>query len=299
MGLIKEGKKYAILSDIMGDEDHLGDMDFKVAGSAEGITALQMDIKINGINREIMSAALEQAKAGRTHILAEMLKTIDAPRQNVNSNAPKITTIQIDKEKIRELIGPGGKVIKDICEKSQAKIDIDDNGTVRIAASTSDKSDIALQMIHDIVAMPEVGKIYNGVVTKITDFGAFVKYLGNSEGLLHISEIADHKVEKVTDFFNEGDTIAVKLIGVERNGKVRLSIKALNGSANAEKPAHKVKESEDVSAEEAEQKPKKKKRPNDPRRGKEKRERPANEEKPQSQVEDSAVDSVNKKRRFF
>ena len=230
MGLIKSGEKIAVLSDIMADEDHLGDMDFKVAGTERGITALQMDIKINGIDADIMRQALDQAKAGRHHILLEMNKIIDTPKKQLNPNAPQIITIFIDKEKIREVIGSGGKVIRDICEKSGAKVDIRDDGEVKISATAQTAIDTAIQMIKDIVSDAEYGTIYDGTVTKITDFGAFVKFLGSREGLVHISEIVDYRLEKVSDVLSEGQQLKVRVIGFERGGKVKLSIKAVTNT---------------------------------------------------------------------
>ncbi len=227
MGLIKEKDKFVVLSDIMGDEDHLGDMDFKVAGTTNGITALQMDIKINGITEEIMKVALTQAKAGRAHILGEMAKALTSARGDVNQNAPRITTIQVPKDKIREIIGTGGKVIREICEKTGAKVDIEDDGTVRVAAVNSDQGKAAVDWIQSIVAEAEIGKIYEGKVVRIVDFGAFVNFLGSKDGLVHISEMADRRVEKVTDIVNEGDTVKVKVIDIER-GKVRLSMKVVD-----------------------------------------------------------------------
>lgn len=227
MGLIKEGDDFAVLSDILGDEDHLGDMDFKVAGTSEGITSLQMDIKIDGITREIMQQALEQAKHGRMHILEEMAKAIAAPRSELNKNAPRILTIQIDKDKIREVIGSGGKVIREICEVTGAKIDIDDEGMVSIFAVEGEAGEKALQWVKDIVAEPEVGAIYRGKVVSIVDFGAFVNFLGKTDGLVHISELADHRVEKTTDIVNEGDEVWVKCIGMDR-GKFKLSMKVVD-----------------------------------------------------------------------
>jgi len=227
MGLIKEKDKFVVLSDIMGDEDHLGDMDFKVAGTINGITALQMDIKINGITEEIMKVALTQAKAGRQHILGEMSKALTSARGTVNENAPRITTINVPKEKIREIIGTGGKVIREIVEKTGAKIDIEDDGTVRIAAVNIEQGEAALAWIQGIVAEAEIGKIYDGKVVRIVDFGAFVNFLGSKDGLVHISELADQRVNKVTDVINEGDSVKVKVIEIER-GKVRLSMKVVD-----------------------------------------------------------------------
>jgi polyribonucleotide nucleotidyltransferase len=216
-----------VLSDILGDEDHLGDMDFKVAGTEDGITALQMDIKINGITTEIMKVALEQAKGGRQHILEKMAETIKENRSEVNKNAPRIITIQIDKEKIGALIGPGGKNIKDICERTGAKIDIQDDGTVNVATLGGESGDEALRIIQESVAEAEVGKIYEGKVTKLLDFGGLVNFLGKLEGLVHISEIKKERVEAVTDVINEGDEVKVKVISVDR-GKVRLSMKRVD-----------------------------------------------------------------------
>ncbi len=225
MGLIKEEKKFAVLTDILGDEDHLGDMDFKVAGTENGITSLQMDIKVDGITEEIMSVALSKAKNARLYILKEMNKVIKQSRPDTKSNAPQIEKIKINKSKIREVIGSGGKVIKDICEKSGAKVEIDDNGIITIFASKASESKIATDMINDIVAEPEVGKIYEGKVVKTTDFGAFVNFMGSRDGLVHISQLKEERVEKTTDVVNEGDIVKVKVIGVDDRGKVKLSIK--------------------------------------------------------------------------
>ena len=225
MGLIKEKDKFVVLTDILGDEDHLGDMDFKVAGTNSGITALQMDIKVTGITDEIMKDALQKALKARSHILQEMDKVVKKPRQGTKPNAPTVINIQIDKSKIREVIGSGGKVIKDICEKSNAKVEIDDNGLISIFASKADDGEIAREMINDIVAEPEIGKIYEGKVVKTTDFGAFVNFLGSRDGLVHISQLKEERVEKTTDVVNEGDMVKVKVIGVDDRGKVKLSIK--------------------------------------------------------------------------
>ena len=225
MGLIMEEKKFAVLTDILGDEDHLGDMDFKVAGSEDGITALQMDIKINGITEEIMKDALSQAKDARMHILAEMDKTIKSSRESVKDNAPKIIKMKIAKEKIREVIGSGGKIIRDICEKSTAKVEIDDDGNIIISCANKESGDMATNMINDIVAEPEVGKIYEGKVVKTMDFGAFVNFMGSRDGLVHISQLRPERVEKTTDVVNEGDIVKVKVLGVDDRGKVKLSLK--------------------------------------------------------------------------
>ncbi len=225
MGLIKEDKKFVVLTDILGDEDHLGDMDFKVAGTETGITSLQMDIKVDGITEEIMKESLSKAHTARLHILKEMNKVVKKPRSNTKSNAPQIEKIKIDKSKIREVIGSGGKVIKDICEKSGAKVEIDDDGLITIFSSKSSEGKIASDMINDIVAEPEVGKIYEGKVVKTTDFGAFVNFMGSRDGLVHISQLKNERVEKTTDVVNEGDIVKVKVIGVDDRGKVKLSIK--------------------------------------------------------------------------
>ena len=228
MGLIKEGAEFAVLSDILGDEDHLGDMDFKVAGTEHGVSALQMDIKITSITEEIMRIALGQAKAGRLHILGEMAKALDAAREAVSSNAPRITTITIPKDKIREVIGSGGKVIREICETTGAKIDIEDDGTIKVAAVDASASQAAIDWIRGIVAEPEVGVIYNGKVVKTVDFGAFVNFLGARDGLVHISELAPHRVGKTTDIVKVGDQVKVKVLGFDDRGKVKLSMKQVD-----------------------------------------------------------------------
>ncbi|WP_234729770.1 polyribonucleotide nucleotidyltransferase [Acidocella facilis] len=234
MGLIKEDKGFAVLSDILGDEDHLGDMDFKVAGTEEGITALQMDIKITSITPEIMKIALEQAKGGRLHILGEMAKAITGNRDGVSANAPKIVTTSVPKDKIRDVIGTGGKVIRDIVEKTGAKVDIGDDGTVKIAASDDKKIQAALDMIKGIVAEPEVGVIYNGKVVKTADFGAFVNFLGAKDGLVHISELAQGRVAKTTDVVKQGDAVKVKVIGFDDRGKVKLSMRVVDQETGAD-----------------------------------------------------------------
>ena len=228
MGLIKEKKEFSVLSDILGDEDHLGDMDFKVAGTTDGITSLQMDIKITSITKEIMKIALEQAKEGRIHILNEMSKAITSSREVLADTAPKITTLKIKLEKIRDVIGPGGKVIREICETTGAKVDIEDDGTVKIAASDNESSEAALKKINDIVAEAELGVIYTGKVVKTVDFGAFVNFLGTKDGLVHISELQNARTEKTTDICKEGDTVKVKVIGFDDRGKVKLSMKRVN-----------------------------------------------------------------------
>ncbi len=239
MGLIKEDSGFAVLSDILGDEDHLGDMDFKVAGTEAGVTALQMDIKITSITEEIMKIALEQARAGRLHILGEMSKGLNTARDSVSNNAPRITTITVPKDKIREIIGPGGKVIREICEVTGAKIDIEDDGTVKVAAVDQNAAKAALDWIRNIVAEPEVGAVYTGKVVKTVDFGAFVNFLGARDGLVHISELAPQRVGKVTDVVNVGDTVKVKCLGIDDRGKVKLSMKSVDQVTGADigKPA--------------------------------------------------------------
>ena len=234
MGLIKEGDEYAILSDILGDEDHLGDMDFKVAGTENGLTALQMDIKITSITEEIMEIALKQAKEGRLHILKEMKAAISHSRDGVSDNAPRITTLVVNKDKIREIIGPGGKMIREICEVTGAKIDIDDDGVVKVAAVDDAAAKAAVDWIKSITAEPEVGTIYDGKVVKTVDFGAFVNFMGAKDGLVHISEMKDHRVEKVTDVVKVGDQIKVKLIGIDDRGKVKLSMKVVDQETGLE-----------------------------------------------------------------
>lgn len=224
MGLVKDGAKYVILSDIMGDEDHLGDMDFKVAGTKHGITALQMDIKITGINREIMKVALKQAKDGRLHILGIMDKTVSKPRNELSDSAPRIKTITIDKMKIRDLIGPGGKVIREICDKTQAKIDIDDAGVVSVFASDKNCMDLAVAEIKSICCPPERGAIFDGKVVKITDFGAFVS-IGHREGLVHISNIADYRIGSVSDVLDVGQEVRVKVVDIDNMGRIKLSMR--------------------------------------------------------------------------
>lgn len=230
MGLILEEDKFVVLSDILGDEDHLGDMDFKVAGTSSGITALQMDIKVTGITFAIMEKALAQAKQARLHILEQMNKVLATPREELNEFAPMLATLRIKPEKIREVIGSGGKVIRDICEKSESKIDIEDDGLIRIFAPNNEKLKLACQMIEAIAIEPEVGKTYDAVVVKITEYGAFVDYLGSNSGLVHVSEIADTRVDNVRDYLTEGQKIKVKLVGIDDRGKARLSIKAVGSS---------------------------------------------------------------------
>jgi polyribonucleotide nucleotidyltransferase len=228
MGLIKEGDDYAVLSDILGDEDHLGDMDFKVAGTTDGITALQMDIKITSITPDIMKQALAQAKDGRLHILGEMNKAIGHARDALADTAPKITTMSIPVDKIRDIIGPGGKMIREICETTGAKIDIEDDGTVKIAASDTASGEAAYKRIHDIVAEPELNVIYDGTVVKTVDFGAFVNFMGARDGLVHISELQEGRTGKTTDVVEEGNKVKVKVIGFDDRGKIKLSMKRVN-----------------------------------------------------------------------
>ena len=234
MGLIKEKTGFVVLSDILGDEDHLGDMDFKVAGTTEGITALQMDIKIDGITEEIMKVALAQAGAGRLHILGEMEKALAAPRDSVGSTAPRITTMSIPKEKIREVIGSGGKVIREICEVTGAKVDIEDDGTVRIAATSTEAGKKAYDCIYSIVAEPEIGQIHSGKVVRVVDFGAFVNFFGAKDGLVHISELADYRVNKVEDIVKEGQTVKVKVMDIDNRGKIRLSMRVVDQETGAD-----------------------------------------------------------------
>jgi polyribonucleotide nucleotidyltransferase len=228
MGLIKEGDRFAVLSDILGDEDHLGDMDFKVAGTENGVTALQMDIKITGITEEIMKVALAQAHDGRIHILGEMAKAISHSRSQLGEHAPRIETMKIPTDKIREVIGSGGKVIREIVEKTGAKINIEDDGTVKIASADGASIQAAIKWIKSIAAEPELGEIYEGKVVKVMDFGAFVNFFGPKDGLVHISELAPKRVNKTSDVVSEGQTVKVKLLGFDDRGKVRLSMKAVD-----------------------------------------------------------------------
>jgi polyribonucleotide nucleotidyltransferase len=227
MGLVKEGDKFAVLTDILGDEDHLGDMDFKVAGTATGVTALQMDIKINGITPEIMKVALDQAKEGRLHILGEMNKVLDKPRPEMSEWAPTIVTIKIDPEKIRDVIGKGGAVIRQITEETGTTIDIENDGTVKIASVDAASGREALRRIEMITADVEVGRVYQGKVVRLMDFGAFVSILPGRDGLVHISQISDERVERVSDKLKEGDVVKVKVLEVDRQGRVRLSMRGV------------------------------------------------------------------------
>jgi len=229
MGLIMDEKtgKWAVLSDIAGAEDHYGDMDFKVAGTSQGITALQMDIKVTGITSEIMAKALEQARTGRMHILGEMAKTLSATRSNMSMFAPRIITIKIPVDKIRDVIGPGGKMIRSIIERTGVKIDVEDDGRVNVASADGESAQKAIGIIQELTATPELNKTYMGKVQRITDFGAFVEIMPGTDGLLHVSEIANHRVKDVRDELKEGQQILVKVINIDPTGKIRLSRKAL------------------------------------------------------------------------
>jgi polyribonucleotide nucleotidyltransferase len=231
MGLVAEGDKVAVLTDIIGDEDHYGDMDFKVTGTRGGITALQMDIKVENISREVLEQALEQAKEGRLFILDAMNEAISKPRTDVSEYAPVITRIKIKPEKVRVLIGPGGKTIREISNASDARIDVDDEGTVTISSSDKESADSAKKMINEILQEAEVGKLYMGKVVKIMDFGAFVEIFPGTDGLVHISQLDKDRVNKVTDVLNEGDEVLVKVLEVNNDGKIRLSRKAALGES--------------------------------------------------------------------
>jgi polyribonucleotide nucleotidyltransferase len=225
MGLIKQDDKYAVLSDILGDEDHLGDMDFKITGTSDGVTAVQMDIKIDGLPREVMRDALYQARENRLHILGEMAKALATPRGEMSQHAPRIEVIKINPEKIRDVIGPGGKVIRGIVQETGCKIDVDDDGTVHIASADGVALEKAIAIVQGLTASPEIGKIYDGKVRKVVDFGAFVEILPGTDGLLHISQLAEERVRNVSDVLKEGDEIPVKVLDVDRQGKIRLSLK--------------------------------------------------------------------------
>jgi len=244
MGLILEDKRYAVLSDILGDEDHLGDMDFKVAGTERGVTSLQMDIKIAGITEEIMRVALGQAKEGRMHILGEMSKALAQHRDQLGEHAPRIEVFNIPVDKIREVIGSGGKVIREIVEKTGAKIDISDDGTVKVASANGDAMKAAINWIKSIASEPEVGHIYEGTVVKVMDFGAFVNFFGAKDGLVHISQLAPRRVQKVTDVVKEGDKVKVKLLGFDERGKVRLSMKVVDQATGEDLEAKQKAEAE-------------------------------------------------------
>jgi len=225
MGLIKEGESFAILSDILGDEDHLGDMDFKVTGTKDGITAFQMDTKIDGVPREVMMRALNQAREGRLHILEEMLKTIESPRDDLSPHAPRITSMKIKTDKIRDLIGPGGRTIRSIQEQTGTRVSVDDSGKVDIASTSKEAADKALSLIRELTQEAEIGKLYLGVVKRTVDFGAFVEIFPGTEGLIHISHLAHERVKKTTDVIREGVEVLVRVIDIDRGGKIRLSRK--------------------------------------------------------------------------
>jgi polyribonucleotide nucleotidyltransferase len=232
MGLIKEGDDIAILTDILGDEDHYGDMDFKVCGSGEGLTALQMDIKCDGLTRETMETALSQAREARLHILECMAACIPAPKEDLSKYAPRITTIKINPDKIRDLIGPGGKVIQSITKETGVSIDISDDGTVKVASSDEESTKRALQLIEGVTEEAEIGKLYTGVVKRIADFGAFVEILPGTDGLVHISQLAHERVKSVEDVVQEGDEVTVRVLDIDRQGRIRLSRKdALDAEA--------------------------------------------------------------------
>jgi polyribonucleotide nucleotidyltransferase len=244
MGLILEDQRHAVLSDILGDEDHLGDMDFKVAGTENGVTSLQMDIKIAGITEEIMRVALAQAKDGRIHILGEMAKALTAARAELGQHAPRIEVFQIPTDKIREVIGTGGKVIREIVEKTGAKIDIQDDGTVKVASASGDAMKAAINWIKSIASDPEVGHIYEGTVVKVMDFGAFVNFFGAKDGLVHISQLASRRVQNVKDVVKEGDKVKVKLLGFDERGKTRLSMKVVDQETGEDLEAKQKAEAE-------------------------------------------------------
>jgi polyribonucleotide nucleotidyltransferase len=249
MGLIKEGDDFAVLSDILGDEDHLGDMDFKVAGTENGVTALQMDIKITGITEQIMRVAVEQAHKGRLHILGEMAKALTGAREELGEHAPRIETIKIPTDKIREVIGSGGSVIREIVAESGAKIDIDDDGTVKIASANRESIEKALARIKGITQEPEVGLIYKGKVVKIMEFGAFVNFFGAKDGLVHISQLTQGRPQTVGEVVKEGQEVYVKLLGFDDRGKVRLSMKIVDQATGAEIPRAEGEPEEVFSAE--------------------------------------------------
>ncbi|MBT5827639.1 MAG: polyribonucleotide nucleotidyltransferase [Alphaproteobacteria bacterium] len=291
MGLVKEGEKFKILSDIMGDEDHLGDMDFKVAGTTDGITALQMDIKITGITFEIFSKALEQADAGRAHILEEMSKTIAVANSDLGENVPIMTSVKIKEEKIREVIGQGGKVIKKICEDSECKISIEDSGEVKICAPDRKAADLALSIIADIVEEAEIGSTYTGIVHKITDYGAFVNFLSNASGLIHISEFSNKRIKSVSEFLNEGDEIKFKIVGKDRD-KLRLSYKAVNGNIDGSEDTEDQEEDNNVESTRPERKPRSNNKHRKPRNQSRDNFKKPKEEKPKE-------DTKKKKKLFF
>jgi polyribonucleotide nucleotidyltransferase len=227
MGLVKEGNRFAVLTDILGDEDHLGDMDFKVAGTEEGITALQMDIKIEGITEQIMEIALNQAKEGRLHILGEMAKVITEPKTQTSEHAPHYVSCRIDPDKIRDVIGKGGATIRALCEESKAVIDIEDTGLVKVFGQDKRSAMIAVERIRELTAVPIVGEIYEGTVVRLLDFGAFVNFMPGTDGLVHISQISQQRVERVSDFLTEGEKVRVKVIEIDPKGRIKLSIKEI------------------------------------------------------------------------
>jgi polyribonucleotide nucleotidyltransferase len=237
MGLVKEGNQFAVLTDILGDEDHLGDMDFKVAGTSEGVTALQMDIKIEGINEQIMEIALEQALQARLHILGQMNEVIAEGRRIVSDSAPSMITMKVDSEKIRDIIGKGGATIRSITEETGATVDIEDDGTVHIFGQDAAARDAAIARIEEITAEAEVGEIYTGTVARIVDFGAFVTILPGKDGLVHISQIAEERVENVTDYLSEGQEVKVKVLDIDQRGRIKLSMKEAAFDAAAEEAA--------------------------------------------------------------
>src|SRR3981189_409143 len=251
MGLILEGKRFAVLSDILGDEDHLGDMDFKVAGTDVGITSLQMDIKIAGITEEIMKVALGQAKEGRIHILGEMSKALDTARAELGEHAPRIESFKIPTDKIREVIGTGGKVIREIVEKTGAKINIEDDGSVKVASANAESIKAAINWIKSIASEPELGHIYEGTVVKVMDFGAFVNFFGAKDGLVHISQLAQRRVQNVKEVVKEGDKVKVKLLGFDDRGKVRLSMKIVDQETGEDLEAKQKAEGEQQPRQEA------------------------------------------------
>tara|TARA_Y100000782_G_scaffold114556_1_gene151135 strand:+ start:40 stop:972 length:933 start_codon:yes stop_codon:yes gene_type:complete len=233
MGLVKEGERFAVLTDILGDEDHLGDMDFKVAGTADGITALQMDIKIEGITQKIMEVALEQAQQARLHILGQMNQVLSASRDGVSDNAPSMHVMKVDSDKIRDIIGKGGATIRGICEETEAQIDIEDDGTVRVYGADAASRDAAVDRILAITAEAEVGETYLGTVARIVDFGAFVTILPGKDGLVHISQISDERVENVNDYLKEGQQVKVKVLDVDQRGRIKLSMKEVDAEEAA------------------------------------------------------------------
>jgi polyribonucleotide nucleotidyltransferase len=244
-----EGERFAVLSDILGDEDHLGDMDFKVAGTEAGITSLQMDIKISGITEEIMRVALDQAKGGRLHILREMSKALTSARSQLGEFAPRIETMKIPTDKIREVIGTGGKVIREIVEKTGAKINIEDDGTIKIASSDANSIKAAINWIKSIASDPEIGQIYDGTVVKVVDFGAFVNFFGARDGLVHISQLAKARVAKSSDVVKEGDKVKVKFVGMDDRGKVKLSMRAVDQQTGEDLEAKEARERKEAMGE--------------------------------------------------